>query len=192
MTATRELRTLALLVASAGTLLAAAAEDEIPEMNRQVAAFARAHVGQKVGDGECTSLAVAALKSAGAKGRPLNRGDGDYVWGRAVDSFREALPGDIVQFRDAVFSGKRYVTSRRWVSWHYEYPHHTAVVASIRERGKVVALWHQNVGTTDTKDADRKLVTETTLRTESLKKGGKVWIYRPVASDVPLDPPPQN
>ncbi len=186
------IRAVALLLASAGIVLAAATDDEVPELNRQVVAFVRAHVGQKVGNGECTLLAVEALKAAGARARPLNRGGGDYVWGRAVDSFREALPGDVLQFRDAVFQGKRYVSSRRWVSWRNEYPHHTAIVASVRERGKVVVVWHQNIGAADADEAERKIVTETTLRPDSLQKGGKVWIYRPIAKDAPIGDPPSH
>ena len=178
------------LTATLGVLLVAAGagDDEVPPLNRKVVAFARVRIGRTVGNGECTTLAVEALRSAGAGGRPLNRGDGDYVWGRPVDSFREALPGDVVQFRDAVFQGKLRVTSRRSVSWRYSYPHHTAIIAEVRERGRVVALLHQNVGPDNVSDAARKVVSETTIRPDSLQKGGKVWIYRPLSRDSPTGP----
>jgi len=177
----------ALAVASATP--AGKAEDEPPPLNARVAAFARDHVGQKVGDGECTSLAVEALRSAGARRRPRNPGDGDYVWGRAVGSFRDALPGDVVQFRDAVFQGKRRVTKWRTITWRHAYPHHTAIVAEVRDRGKTVVLLHQNVGPEGTPEEQRRVVSETTIRPDSLQKGGKVWIYRPIPPGEPLPTP---
>jgi hypothetical protein len=170
-------------------VVAGAADDETATMNDRVVAFARGHLGKRVGNGECTSLAVEALRSAGARRTPLNRGDGDYVWGRPVASFRDAIPGDLVQFRDAVFRGKRRVTSRRSETWRYEYPHHTAVVAAVRENGRVVIVLHQNVGSEGSPDEAKRLVTETTLRTDSLQKGGKVWIYRPIAPAEPFPAP---
>jgi hypothetical protein len=153
-----------------------------------VVAFAREHVGRKVGNGLCTSLAVEALRSAGARATVRDPGDGDFVWGRPVGAFREALPGDVVQFRNAVFQGKRWVTKRRWESWSYTYPHHTAIVADVRERGRVVTMLHQNIGPDGTAVEKKQVVSETTIRPESLQKGGKVWIYRPEPPDDPFPP----
>jgi hypothetical protein len=153
-----------------------------PPLNRKVLEFARERIGKKVADGQCISLAVEALRNAGAKRYPFDP-NGDYVWGRPVASFKEALPGDILQFRNAVFQGKRWITKRRWVSWHHEYPHHTAIVSEVREGGRVIAILHQNVGSHDADDATKQVVQEASIRPESLQAGGAVAIYRPDARD---------
>jgi hypothetical protein len=164
------------------TLAAAPPKVSIPLLNQKVLEFARERIGKKVADGQCLSLAVEALQHAGAKRYPFPP-SGDFVWGRPVASFKEALPGDILQFRNAVFDGKRWITKRRWVSWHHEYPHHTAIVAEVREGGRVVAILHQNVGEHDADDATKQVVQEASIRPESLQPGGAVAIYRPVARD---------
>jgi hypothetical protein len=153
-----------------------------PPLNQKVLEFTRERIGKKVADGQCLSLAVEALRSAGAKVYPFDQ-SGDYVWGRPVASFKEALPGDILQFRNAVFQGKRWITKRRWVSWHYEYPHHTAIVSEVREKGRMVTILHQNVGAHDADDATKQVVQEASIRPESLQDGGSIAIFRPVASD---------
>src|SRR5271165_4497239 len=68
----------------------------IPPLNQKVLEFTRERIGRKVADGQCISLAVEALRYAGAKRYPFDR-SGDYVWGRPIASFKEALPGDILQ-----------------------------------------------------------------------------------------------
>jgi len=171
--------------------LIAAAPRELPPLNQKVAEFAESHRGQKVGDGICVTLAVEALKSAQAKRYPLHGRDGDYVWGRRVDDFKDTLPGDILQFRDAEFKGKKFVTRRRWISWHESYPHHTAIVSGTKEGGKVLTILHQNVGPKDADDAVKQIVQEGTLRIDSLQKGGWVRIYRPVEpADTPTHDQP--
>lgn len=170
------------------------AELPLPPLNAKVVEFARAQAGKKVGNGECTSLAVAAYKEAGARRFRLNRVDGDYVWGRPVASFSEALPGDVLQFRDAVFKGRTPLPKRRVRIWHEEFPHHTAVVAEVKDGGRLLTLLHQNVGPDGTPEEKKKVVQEGTLRPLALQKGGRVWIYRPVGPDDPFDPadnPPQ-
>ena len=169
-----------------------AAAVELPTLNRKVVEYATGRVGEKVGDGQCTALASSALRFAGARRFPFGGTGGDYVWGRPVGSFREAIPGDVVQFRDAVYEGKAWVTPRRWVSWHQAYPHHTAIVSGVRDGGKVVVLLHQNVGPDGASVEKKQVVSETTLRADSLMDGGHVWIYRPVAPDdePPADSPP--
>jgi hypothetical protein len=154
----------------------------IPPLNQKVLEFARERMGEKVADGQCMSLAVEALRYAGAKRYPFDP-SGDFVWGRPVASFKEALPGDILQFRNAVFQGKRWISRRRWVAWHHEYPHHTAIVLEVRERGRVVAILHQNVGAPDAAEATKQVVQKASIRPESLQAGGAVAIYRPVARD---------
>ncbi|GAC1464591.1 MAG: hypothetical protein NVSMB9_03420 [Isosphaeraceae bacterium] len=158
---------------------------EVPALNRKVLAFAREHLGRKVANGECTSLAIEAYRSAGARRFRLDGRDGNYVWGRPVASFRESIPGDVVQFRDAVYRGKTRLPRGRWRSWRESYPHHTAVIADVREEGRRITLLHQNIGPEDATDAEKKVVRETTLRSDSLQKGGQVWIYRPIPLEEP-------
>lgn len=155
----------------------------IPELNRKVLEFAEGRLGRKVNNGQCTMFAYEALASAGARRFPWEP-SGDYVWGEPVASFKETLPGDILQFRDAVYKGRRNLTPRRWVSWHAEYPHHTAVVAAVNRGGREVVVLHQNVGP---RDVAEKVVRKDTIQTDSLQPGGRVWIFRPVADpdDVP-------
>jgi hypothetical protein len=70
--------------------------------NQKVVIWARGRQGHKVGSGECWDLADAALRKAGAKSSddlgPSGK-DVDYVWGDPVQ-LKDALPGDILQFRD--------------------------------------------------------------------------------------------
>ena len=153
-----------------------------PPLNEKVVAYARAHVGKPVGDGVCITLAIMALKQAGAQAFPLDRADGDYVWGERIPRHQDALPGDILQFRDAVFDGHR-TTRRRTVWWHEEYPHHTAIVSGVSEGGNVLTILHQNVGGKQKSEADKKVVQESSLRMDSLQQGGWVRVYRPLARE---------
>jgi hypothetical protein len=170
---------LVLCIATALLLAADAPTPRLPDLNGKVVAFARANLGKCVGDGSCTTLAIAALESAGVRFYPSVEPGGALVWGQPVESFEEALPGDILQFHDAVFQGKKATSKRRWTSWHQKYPHHTAIVSRVSEGGNVVAVLHQNVTIFGKGD---KNVLEGTLRIDSLQKGGWVRIYRPVAA----------
>lgn len=174
-----------------GLLLAAAPAEPppLPNLNQKVAEFAESQRGKKVGNGSCVTLAVEALKSANAKRFPLHRADGDYVWGEQVDDVKDALPGDILQFRDAEFKGKKYLTRRRWISWHESYPHHTAIVSGTSSGGKVLTILHQNVGPQGADDAEKQIVQQGTLRMDSLQKGGWVRIYRPIEPTGPNSRP---
>ncbi len=161
--------------------------EPLPPLNEKVAAFARSNLGKPVGDGICITLAIEALRDAGARGFPLSDPKGDYVWGAPVAEFKDALPGDILQFRDAVFHGKRSVGRTRYVTWHHEYPHHTAIVARVEQGGKLIAVYHQNVDFQG-KESDRDKVQEGELRMDSLQPGGWVKIYRPVPPAPPDRP----
>lgn len=156
-------------------------EAEVPDLNKQVLAFARDKLGKKVGDGECATLAVQALRSAKARGWS-RRGADDYVWGKLVRTVEpkknlagDVLPGDILQFKDAFLSSKvgRDTTE-------FAYPQHTSIVAAVKDDGKVVEVLHQNVGDFDAADAERRKVQRGTLRFADLKKG-TVKIYRPLS-----------
>jgi hypothetical protein len=155
-----------------------------PELNRKVLEFARKHEGEKVGDGQCITLAIEALRAAGARQPPL-RGREDFAWGREVPKLADALPGDILQFRDAVFKGTQPLPGGGILHTTSKYEHHTAIVASVKKtsKGLVITVLHQNTGGAGTTPADRLIVQEGTLRMADLRKGGTVRAYRPTARD---------
>lgn len=163
---------------------------ELPPLNEKVRDDAEERLGQKVGNGQCTSLADQALKAAGASSSNHRETDQNYVWGQPVKTFKESLPGDILQFRDAVLEGKRSLSKLRVLSWHAEYPHHTAIVAEVKEQGRAIVVLHQNVGLVGTPVEKMQVVQKETIRVESLRKGN-IWIYRPVpAGDLEEKPEP--
>lgn len=158
-------------------------EAEVPELNQKVLAFAKDQLGKKVGDGECATLAVQALREAKAKPWFISS-EGEYIWGKLVRTVTpksnlsgEALPGDIVQFRDVTTAGKVGGTS-----FEASYSLHTAIIAAVKDEGKVVELLHQNFGEIQAKDEDRRKVQRSTLRFEDLKKGS-IKVYRPEPRD---------
>lgn len=145
-----------------------------PDLNARVLAFCREALGTSVGDGECYALADHALRAAGAKRAihyPQEPNRGDYVWGERVVAWsiapngkrtrqghpRDVRPGDIVQFRDAVFErrGARSISFR-------SADHHTAVVERIT--GETLTVLHQNSN-------GRRDVTRETYRLSDLKPG---------------------
>ena len=72
-------------------------------LNDKVVEFARSKMGQQVGNGQCTALAAEALRHSGGSRRGARKG----VWGDELESLRDAKPGDILQFEDVVFVGRR-------------------------------------------------------------------------------------
>ena len=157
----------------------------LPPLNAKVVDFARSNLGKPVGDGICVTLAIEALREAGARRASFRDPKGDYQWGEPVLDFKDVLPGDILQFRDAVFDGRR-TTGRRTTTWHAEYPHHTAIVARVERNGQLIAIYHQNVAIKGKSEAEKGKVQEAELRMESLQKGGWIKAYRP----APRDPTP--
>jgi hypothetical protein len=153
-------------------------------LNRKVVQFCEAHVGKQVGGGECSSLAYAALRAAGAKELndfPSYPGEGDYVWGKLVytvaarngKAVEQAVgrfkirPGDVLQFRDATFEGQE---NGRHYTWQYD--HHTAVVLKMNHRTGTMLILEQNVN-------GKRFVQRGTLILTDLRSG---WlrVYRPV------------
>ncbi len=140
-------------------------------MNEQVVEFARSRLGEKVGDGQCSTLAAEALKQAGAKRRRGEHG----TWGDELKSMVDAKPGDILQFDDVVFVHTRFLEDGGRRTDMISFPHHTAIVARVRKRGMkpIFVILHQNVG-------DIQIVQEGTINMAD-KKRGIVKLYRPVA-----------
>jgi hypothetical protein len=116
-------------------------------LNGRVLRYAESQVGtfQTIGSGECTDLAIAALKAVHARdegdfGVPV-AATSHYVWGvtvfqksleggyRNAGSYKNVRAGDVVQFDN-------FRTASRAHGWT-DAPHHTAVVASIDARGRL-------------------------------------------------------
>jgi hypothetical protein len=139
-------------------------------LNEQVVEFARSKLGQKVGDGQCSSLAAEALRHAGGR---IRRGD-DGTWGDELKSPHDVKPGDIVQFENVVF---QYTYSREdgaMITQTNNFGHHTAVISRVRKRGTkpILVVLHQNVG-------GIQIVEEWTMNMAH-KKRGTMKFYRPV------------
>lgn len=165
-------------------LLAGASQDADSGLGAKIVAFCQQHVGEKVGTGQCASLAGCALEDAGAMGRgPDSPGKEDYTWGEptlivlagkgqvafANGTPTDLRPGDIIQFRDAKFvhhEGSSY--------WWKGFPHHTAIVASVQD--DTVNVFEENV-------SGKQFVTHEALCLDELTTG---WMrfYHPVPKIV--------
>lgn len=113
-------------------------------LGNRIVAYARAHLGQQVGDGECYDLADEALRHNGGRSAP-DFGEitatADYVWGTQVDP-RDAMPGDIVQFNG--FTVKTTTLQAGTRDWEIDTrEHHTSIVE--RNLGGRLLLLEQNV-----------------------------------------------
>jgi len=153
------------------------------DLATQVLAFAESHLGTQVGDGQCGTLAMQALESAGAKTAvdlgPTGPTD-NYVWGSlvleevgtvgggqaAAGSYGAVKPGDVAQFSDANF-----VLNTPTFHSLQSYPHHTAIIESYLGNGKFSVL-QQNINGNLT--VQRGVIDFSQLTT------GTVWVYQPV------------
>ena len=158
---------------------AADKDDPSAAVREKVVKFCKEHKGETVGDGECGTLAQAALREAGA--RPVNEfaespGPGDFAWGELVfvvefsggkrkkePADAKAKPGDVIQYRNAAFRKGGGIAI---------FPHHTAIVVQVKSNGDLVVYEQNNLG--------KKEVTQGTLSPGSLA-GGWIRVYRPVA-----------
>ncbi len=156
-------------------LLPAALAARRPFEPEGVVEFARAHLHQTVGNGECAALAAHALRAAGAAVRagPDSPGRGDYVWGRLVymveaepDGLRQtgqlsdARPGDVMQYRNT-----------RWGEAG-GFAHHTAIFGGVDPDTGRILVYQQNIG-------GRRFVLEGHPRLDRLR-GGWIRFYRPI------------
>jgi hypothetical protein len=158
---------------------AADKDDPSAAIREKVVKFCKEHKGEVVGDGECGTLAQAAIREAGAK--PVNEftespGSGDFAWGELVfvlevsggkrkkePADAKAKPGDVIQYRDAAFRKGGGIAI---------FPHHTAIVVEVKSNGDLVVYEQNNLG--------KKEVTQGTLSPGGLA-GGWIRVYRPVA-----------
>jgi len=143
-----------------------------PALNRAVLRFARDHAGKQVGDGECATLPIEAIKKAGGKLRWDK--DGEPIWGKLLATLKPGavatdniLPGDILQLADVRFEGKS-----KFGPFFQTAPHHTSIVSKV-EKGRLYVL-HQNWGA---KEKTRPVVGSVFLL-EHLTRG-TIRVYRP-------------
>lgn len=161
------------VVALTGTVEKAKAYD--PALNAKVVAFAQAHLGQQVGDGQCWALADQALAAAGAH-RPGQGGWGVYTFGESYRAWGyiywrhrvgwmtyRIKPGDVIQFE-----GVKFVYPDG--SWN-DFPHHTAIVLSVS--GTKIGLIQQN--------SDGVMKVSTGTIDLAMKKSGTMTFFHPVA-----------
>jgi hypothetical protein len=130
-----------------------------PLLNQKVLAFAQAHLGKEVGNGECWTLVDEALKAAGAD----TSGNGKCEFGRAI-ALTALLPGDLLQFE------KVHIEHREGGRFSaQDMPHHSAIVSSVE--GRKVTVLNQNV------NGSRK-VQYSTFNLDDLQRGS-LQGYRP-------------
>lgn len=134
----------------------AVANSDLPALNRKVLEFAYNHLGQQVAGGQCWALGAEALDYAGAA---PPRG---VVFGKEVP-LKDALPGDILEFSNAV------VVNPDGSRWTFGTPFHTAIVNS--REGTRMTILQQNVN-------GLLKVEQTTIDLANLKSGS-VTAYRP-------------
>jgi myosin tail region-interacting protein MTI1 len=168
------------LCAGESSAIAVMSGNQEAKPNLQIVQFCEQHLNRKVGDGDCFDLAKHALHEAGLKRRlPEHPNKGDFVWGELVLCLQgngseataqgrmgDITPGDIIQFRDAVF--KRKKKSER-------FGHHTAVVVQVSNNGSDVKVLHQNY-------RGKRVVTELNLHLLDLKSGW-IRVYQPTRAD---------
>lgn len=134
---------------------AVANNPDIGRLNKKVVQYCVKNLGNKVGNGECWTLANEALKYAGAKPAVW------YTFGREI-GLGEVVPGDILQFESARFEDANSYAIMGT-------PNHTVVVYSVV--GKDIYILHQNFG--------QKIVTSYKINFDQMTQG-KAWAYRPV------------
>jgi len=117
------------------------------QLEASVLAFARAHLGQVLGTGQCAELANLALTASGARSfydySGVTKGD-DYVWGLPID-VRDARPGDVLQFKDYAFVARTRTPGGEDAD-EMDADHHTAIVEE--NRNGLIAAIDQNDGET--------------------------------------------
>lgn len=159
----------------------------VKSLNPTVYNYAASKIGQKVGDGECATLAVEALKAAGAKNfwqlGPTGN-DADYVWGSRVATITQSnkstaniTAGDIIQFKNVSTYKKITFPNGSWRSYTSSYNHHTAIVKGAS--GSEIYVLHQNVGENGKTPGAKKIVQMGTFNLNDIT-GGTMWVYRPI------------
>ncbi|MET3497978.1 hypothetical protein [Variovorax boronicumulans] len=130
--------------------------------NAKVLQWASGQAGKQVGAGECWDLANKALRQAGA-GTSSDFGgtgaDDDYIWGDEV-ALKDALPGDILQYRDyemttTSITDVTFADGSGWTDKEEPHvttvghPHHTAILSRNPGDGAITVLEQNYMGNKD-------------------------------------------
>jgi hypothetical protein len=152
------------------------------DLGEAMVEFARSRLGERVGSGECAALVFEAFRAVGAE-EPMRRGESEeWEWGRPVQALGDVRAGDVVEFHQVTFSGRRRLQKSgrpRIEVWRRTYPDHLAIVGEVRDGGRTWVLLHQNVGPTNAPEGERKRVQETVLELGARRAGGTIRVYRP-------------
>jgi hypothetical protein len=156
------------------------------KINQSVLIWASGKVGQRVGNGNSWDLANIALKNAGA-GTSADFGptgeDDDFIWGDEVPDLKDALPGDILQYRDhsqtttttthKSFMGGQGLLDVTDVSIDHE--HHTSIVKTNPGNGALTVLEQNHGGKKEVVKSSamrfRDLAPRVTVTKKMMKRG---------------------
>lgn len=148
--------------------------------------FCRSYLGRKLGNGQCSELAVLGLPAVGAQ-LDFNNRWGAYVCDYIASGGRRYIqvggagqirgnankanikPGDIIQYENVKF--EQHWSDGR--TTFQEYPHHTSIVEQVSRDGNTIKVLEQNVNNT-------QFVVETQLDLPSQTQGS-MRITRPLA-----------
>jgi hypothetical protein len=129
------------------------AEELQSRTSARLVQFCRSYLGRRLGNGECSEVAVYGLPAAGAEL------DFDNPWGRFVCQYTavdgrptvqvpssqksrkpDVRPGDLIQYEGVLFE------SYPETGYSFrEYPHHTSVVERVSSDGLTLIMLEQNV-----------------------------------------------
>ncbi len=156
-----------------------------PSLRDRLVNYARSHVGQVVGSGQCSSFVDEALKACGA--RQLDSfgaygEDDDYVWGQQTSLYSTAA-GDVAQFRNYRMV-RRETFNSRWSEHWDERPHHTALVLSNDGNGRMT-IAEQNAPEGSPVQIHQLHFTSSEFSEGSsnvrVTVSGTIWVYQPLA-----------
>jgi len=157
-------------------------------MADRIVGYARQRITQRVGDGECFTLADNALRGAGARSAAdfgTVTPSADYVWGAAV-TLGALRTGDVIQFRDYHYLKRVDTEDENGSSFREEEgrrPHHTAIVERVDGNGAVTVL-EQNVEGSPVRRTQLHFTSGTSTsgnQTTTVTVTGTFWFYRPQA-----------
>jgi hypothetical protein len=160
---------------------ALAAAPVVPALNAKLLAYAKANIGKKIGDGECTTLVNTGYQAVGARRDPPFGPNVDYIWGTPIRDRTKVLPGDVIQFRDAVFKTQKK-SGNTITIYTFRLPHHTAIVSEARNSGAAFVILNQNSSDSTMGAAADLKVKSSFIKMADLQTGGKLWFYRPIAA----------
>jgi len=137
------------------------AQQNTPDLNKQVFNYVESVIGKKVDRGECWDLANQALIMVNADW------DKQYIYGNSIDPMKDPVfPGDFIQFENVKI---RYTEGN--TTYTELMTHHTAVVYKVLGDG-VFEIAHQN-----TEFSKRKVgISELNL---NYVINGEIYFYRP-------------